>query len=57
MWVVFDQEFLDSEGLQNTIDECTMEIDNMGTSGHDLEGYLNNVYNQYGSMKQKHILV
>ena len=53
LWVVFTQEFSDSEGLQNAIDECTKEIDNMGSSGRDLESCLNDAYNQYGSEEQK----
>ncbi len=53
LWVVFGQEFSDSEGLQNAIDECTVEIDNVMTSGRDLESCLNNAYNQYGSAEQK----
>ena len=50
---VFGQEFSDSEGLQNAIDECTKEIDNMGSSGRDLESCLDDAYNQYGSEEQK----
>ena len=53
LWTVFGQEFSNSEGLQNAIDECTMEIDNIGTSGRDLESCLNDAYNQYGSAEQK----
>ncbi len=53
LWVVFTQEFSDSEGLQNAIDECTKEIDNMGSSGRDLESCLDDAYNQYGSEEQK----
>jgi len=53
LWIVFGQEFSDSEGLQNAIDECTVEIDNVGTSGRDLESCLNDAYNQYGSAEQK----
>ena len=53
LWIVFGQEFSDSEGLQNVIDECTMEIDNIGASGRDLENCLNDAYNQYGSAEQK----
>lgn len=53
LWTVFGQEFSDSEGLQNAIDECTKEIDNMGPSGRDLENCLDDAYNQYGSAKQK----
>ncbi len=53
LWIVFSQEFSNSEGLQNAIDECTMEIDNIGVSGRDLESCLNDAYNQYGSAEQK----
>ena len=53
LWAVFSQEFSDSEGLQNAIDECTKEIDNMGPSGRDLESCLDDAYNQYGSEEQK----
>ncbi len=53
LWAVFSQEFSDSEGLQNAIDECTKEIDNMGPSGRDLESCLDDAYNQYGSAEQK----
>jgi len=53
LWAVFNQEFSDSEGLQNAIDECTKEIDNMGPSGRDLESCLDDAYNQYGSAEQK----
>ena len=53
MWAVFSQEFSDSEGLQNAIDECTKEIDDMGPSGRDLESCLDDAYNQYGSAEQK----
>ena len=53
LWVVFGQEFSDSEGLQNAIDACTNEIDNMGSSGHDLESCLDDAYNQYGSEEEK----
>jgi len=53
LWTVFSQEFSDSEGLQNAIDECTKEIDNMGPSGRDLESCLDDAYNQYGSAEQK----
>ena len=53
LWTVFGQEFSNSEGLQNAIDECTMEIDNIETSGRDLESCLNDAYNQYGSAEQK----
>ena len=53
LWAVFGQEFSDSEGLQNAIDECTNEIDNMGSSGRDLESCLNDAYNQYGSEEEK----
>ena len=50
---VFGQEFSDSEVLQNAIDECTKDIDNMGPSGSSLESCLDNAYNQYGSAEQK----
>ena len=50
---VFTQEFSDSEELQNAIDECTKEIDNIGPSGRDLESCLDDAYNQYGSEEQK----
>ena len=53
LWAVFAQEFSDSEGLQNAIDECTKEIDSMGPSDRDLESCLDDAYNQYGSEKQK----
>ena len=53
LWTVFSQEFSDSEGLQNAIDACTNEIDNMGSSGRDLESCLDNAYNQYGSEEEK----
>lgn len=53
LWIVFGQEFSNSEGLQNAIDECTMEIDSTGASGRDLESCLNNAYNQYGNAEQK----
>ena len=53
LWAVFSQEFSDSEELQNAIDECTTEIDNIGPSGRDLESCLDDVYNQYGSTEQK----
>ena len=53
LWTVFGQEFSNSEGLQNAIDECTMEIDDIGASGRDLESCLNDAYNQYGSTEQK----
>jgi len=53
LWVVFAQEVSDSEGLQNAIDECTKEIDNMGPPGRDLESCLDDAYNQYGSEEQK----
>jgi len=43
----------DSEGLQNAIDECTKDIDNMGPSGRNLESCLDDAYNQYGSAEQK----
>ena len=47
LWAVFSQELSDPEGLQNAIDACTNEIDNMGSSGSDLESCLNDAYNQY----------
>jgi len=50
---VFGQEFSNSEGLQNAIDECTKDIDNMGSSGSSLESCLDDAYNQYGSAEQK----
>ncbi len=53
LWVVFGQEFSDSEGLQNALDECIADIDNVGTSERDLESCLDNAYNQYGSAEQK----
>ena len=53
LWTVFAQEFSDSEGLQNAIDECTKDIDNIGPSGRDLESCLDDAYNQYGSAEQK----
>jgi len=53
LWAVFGQEFSDSEGLQNAIDGCTSEIDNMGSSDRDLENCLDDAYNQYGSEKEK----
>ena len=53
LWAVYGQEFSDSEGLQNAIDECTKEIDNMGQSGRDLENCLDEAYNQYGSAEEK----
>ncbi len=53
LWTVFSQEFSDSEGLQNAIDECTKEIDNIGPSDRDLESCLDDAYNQYGSAEQK----
>lgn len=53
LWAVFGQEFSDSEGLQNAIDECTKEIDNLESSGRDLESCLDNAYNQYGSEEEK----
>jgi len=55
LWAVFGQEFSDSEGLQNAIDECTKEIDNTGLSGRDLESCLDDAYNQYGSVEEKQI--
>ena len=53
LWVVFGQEFSDSKRLQNALDECIADIDNMRTSNRDLESCLNNAYNQYGSTEQK----
>jgi hypothetical protein len=53
--VVFGQEFSDSEGLQNAIDVCTNEIDNMGSSSSNLESCLDDAYNQYGSEEEKQI--
>ena len=53
LWAVFGQEFSESEELQNAIDECTKEIDNMGSSGRDLESCLDEAYNQYGSEEEK----
>ena len=53
LWAVFGQEFSDSEGLQNAIDECTKEIDNVGSSSSDLESCLDGAYNQYGSEEEK----
>lgn len=53
LWAVFGQEFSESEELQNAIDECTKEIDNMGQSGRDLESCLDDAYNQYGSAEEK----
>jgi len=53
LWVVFGQEFSDSERLQNAIDECTKEIDNIGPTGRDLESCLDDAYNQYGSEEEK----
>jgi nitrogen fixation-related uncharacterized protein len=55
LWTVFSQEFSDLEGLQNAIDACTNEIDNMGSSGRDLESCLDDAYNQYGSEEEKQI--
>jgi len=55
LWAVFGQEFSDSEGLQNAIDECTKEIDNTGLSDRDLESCLDDAYNQYGSVEEKQI--
>ena len=43
----------DSEGLQNAIDECTKDIDNMGPSDRNLKSCLDDAYNQYGSAEQK----
>ena len=53
LWAVFAQEVSNSEGLQNAIDECTKEIDNIGPSGSSLESCLDDAYNQYGSEEQK----
>ncbi len=50
---VFGQDFLDSKGLQNAIDECTKDIDNIGPSNRNLESCLDDAYNQYGSVDQK----
>ena len=50
---VFGQEFSDSEGLQNAIDTCTNDVDNMGSSGRDLENCLDDAYNQYGNEEEK----
>ena len=55
LWAVFSQELSDPEGLQNAIDACTNEIDNMGSSGSDLESCLDDAYNQYGSEEEKQI--
>ena len=55
LWAVFSQESLDPEWLQNAIDVCTSEIDNMGSSGRDLESCLDDAYNQYGSEEEKQI--
>ena len=55
LWAVFSQELSDPEGLQNAIDTCTGEIDNMGSSGSDLESCLDDAYNQYGSEEEKQI--
>ena len=55
LWAVFSQESSDPEGLQNAIDACTSEIDNMGSSGSDLESCLDGAYNQYGSEEEKQI--
>ena len=55
LWAVFSQELSDPEGLQNAIDACTSEIDNMGSSGRDLESCLDDAYNQYGSEEEKQI--
>ena len=53
LWVVFGQDYSDSEGLQNAIDGCTNAIDNMGPSDSDLENCLDDAYNQFGSAEQK----
>jgi len=50
---IFGQDFSDSEGLQNAIDECTKDIDNIGPSGRNLESCLDDAYNQYGSAEEK----
>ena len=55
LWAVFGQEFSDSEGLQNAIDMCTNDIDNMGSSDRDLERCLDDAYNQHGSEEEKRI--
>ena len=52
---VFGQEFSDSKGLQNAIDECTKEIGNIESSDSDLESCLDDAYNQYGSVEEKQI--
>ena len=48
---VASQDFSDSEELQNAIDKCTKDINNMGTS--NLESCLDNAYYQYGSAEEK----
>ena len=53
LWMVFGQEYSDSEALQNAIDECTGMIDNAGSSDRDLENCLDDAYNQYGNAEQK----
>jgi hypothetical protein len=53
LWIIFGQEFSDSDKLQNAIDSCTNEIDNMGSSGRNLESCLDDAYNQYGSTEEK----
>ena len=53
LWAIFAQEFSDSEGLQNAIDECTNAINNVGPSDRDLESCLDDAYNQYGSEEEK----
>jgi len=53
LWMVFGQEYSDSEGLQNAIDECTNAIDTVGPSDRNLESCLNDAYNQFGNEEQK----
>lgn len=53
LWVVFAQNFSDSEELQNAIDACTNSIDNMGSSDRTLESCLDDAYSQYGNEEQK----
>ena len=53
LWAVFSQELSDPEVLQNAIDACTNDVDNMGSSDRDLESCLNDAYNQYGSEEEK----
>ncbi len=52
-WAIFSLEPSDSEELQNTIDDCTNAINNMGPSDSDLESCLDDAYNQYGSEEEK----